>query len=302
MKMTVTARIRLDGCVNYDIMVVGEGRIMVLLCLVQNIMNLSLDNIDHLVSAGLSNRRMSSGLGVLPSPNLKDKRSCVDSKHEVKVTRVLVLGPPKVGKTAIISQFLYDHFQKSYKPTFQEMYKVNLEVGCRKLSLNIEDTSGTFMSEFPAMAKVSLATADVVLLVFSLNNEESFEQVAVLRDMVMENRGPDMPIVIAGNKMDLDRKLDEKETEGVVECDWENRYVECSAKLDQNINEVFKELLRQASDENCSNSSTVMVRRESMPIVPTFVQAADKSSLQDKESGRRESIVVSLKRESCKVS
>ena len=123
--------------------------------------------------------------------------------------RVLVLGPSKVGKTAIISQFCYDQFQPGYKPTVEEMYKVDLEVGNLKLSLNIEDTSGTFTSDFPAMAKVSLSSADVVLLVFSVDDEDSLRKVGMLRDLVMESRGPDMPMLVVGNKIDLDRIVDE---------------------------------------------------------------------------------------------
>ena len=127
-----------------------------------------------------------------------------------------MLGLSKVGKTAIISQFLYYQFQPGYKPTVEEMYKVDLEVGSMKLSLNIEDTSGTFASDFPAMAKVSLSSADVVLLVFSVDDEDSFRKVGMLRDLVMESRGPDMPMLVVGNKIDL------------VEFDWENGYAEGS--------------------------------------------------------------------------
>ena len=89
-----------------------------------------------------------------------------------------------------------------------------------KRSLNIEDTSGTFASD--------LSSADVVLLVFSVDDEDSLHGVGMLRDLVMESRGPDMPMLVVGNKIDLDRTVDEKETEGLVEFDWENGYAECS--------------------------------------------------------------------------
>ena len=39
-----------------------------------------------------------------------------------------------------------------------------------------------------AMVSVSLGQADAVLLVFAVDDRESFEQVAHLRDMVMESR------------------------------------------------------------------------------------------------------------------
>ena len=40
----------------------------------------------------------------------------------------------------------------------------------------------------PAMMSVSLGHADAVLLVFAVDDRESFEQVACLRDLVMEKR------------------------------------------------------------------------------------------------------------------
>ena len=83
------------------------------------------DNIDRLASAGFSRRRSSAAClpAFTPLPNSHG------SLGEETQYRVLVLGPSKVGKTAIISQFCYDQFQPGYKPTVEEMYKVDLEVG-----------------------------------------------------------------------------------------------------------------------------------------------------------------------------
>ena len=58
-----------------------------------------------------------------------------------------------------------------------------------------------------------------------------------------------MPIVIVGNKTDTVRELDRVEVESVVQCDWENGYVECSAMFNNNVSAVFKELLNQARSE-----------------------------------------------------
>ena len=210
------------------------------------------DDLDRLAASGLSRRRSST---VAPSLKLSlsssEKRGSVDSGGwsgsdggglltATKTSyRVLVMGASRVGKTSIISQFLYDQFQSRYKATVEEMYRGEFEVGNVKLSLDIEDTSGTFACDFPAMVEVSLSSADAVLLVFSVVDAESFEHVALLRDMVMKSRGPDMPMVVVGNKTDLERKV---ETEALVQCDWENGYVECSAKQNEHIQDVFKEL------------------------------------------------------------
>lgn len=56
-----------------------------------------------------------------------------------------------------------------------------------------------------------------------------------------------MPIVVVGNKTELaDRAVVKEEAEATAIYDWECGYVECSAKENQNIVKVFKELLVQA--------------------------------------------------------
>ena len=57
------------------------------------------------------------------------------------------------------------------------------------------------------------------------------------------------PIVVVGNKCEVERHDGSilKETpEATVVFDWENGYVESSAKERRNINKIFKELLVQA--------------------------------------------------------
>ena len=59
---------------------------------------------------------------------------------------------------------------------------------------------------------------------------------------------PDVPIVIVANKSDLtgDPDLPHESLEATAIFDWENGYVESSAKDRVNINKIFKELLIQA--------------------------------------------------------
>ena len=281
------------------------------------------DDLERLAASGLSRRRSSAvGLPLKLSSSSCQKRGSVDSGgwsgsegggvRGKTAYRVLVMGGSRVGKTSIISQFLYDQFQPRYKATVEEMYRGEFKVGTVKLALDIEDTSGTFAYDFPAMVDVSLASADAVLLVFSVEDAESFEQVAFLRDLVMKSRGADMPIVVVGNKTDMERQVNKVETESLVECDWENGYIECTAKNNENIQDVFKELLNQARSQfdffpSLSNSHTTspvnMRRRQSLPAVPVFNKGpGSEPGGRRKEGRRRSSLAAVLERKSCKIS
>merc|ERR1719397_962753 len=113
--------------------------------------------------------------------------------------RVLVLGASMVGKTAIISQFLYDSFVGRYKETVDDMYQGEFDVAGCELTLNIQDTGGSYVDDFPPMVGVSLQSADAVIIVFSVADPRSYAEVARLRDLVQSARGEEMPIVVVGN-------------------------------------------------------------------------------------------------------
>ena len=107
------------------------------------------------------------------------------------------------------------------------------------------------------MRNVSLSSADAFVLVFSLAEASSWEEVSRLRDMILEVKAGKgsateaVPMVVVANKCDLpleevDQDIPRDSLEAIVTFDWENGYVESSAKERRNINKIFKELLQQA--------------------------------------------------------
>ena len=54
------------------------------------------------------------------------------------------------------------------------MYHGEFDIKGVKLNLDIQDTGGSYVDEFPAMLKCSLASADAVLLVYSVNDINGF--------------------------------------------------------------------------------------------------------------------------------
>ena len=147
-----------------------------------------------------------------------------------------------------------------------------VQVGNSKISLDIQDTGGSYAEDFPAMVKCSLASADAVLLVYSIANLNSFDYLSRLRDLVQQERGEEMPLVVVGNKTDLERQIPREEAEATVLCDWENGYVECCAKDNLNVTAVFRALLVQAKSPlllmpSVQVPAPVMRRRKSLPQI-----------------------------------
>ena len=109
------------------------------------------------------------------------------------------------------------------------MFLGDFEYDASQVSLTIEDTGDDFSQKFPAMLEVSLKATDRIILVFSLADRKTSEDIASIRKSISSNY-PNIPIVIAGNKTDLDRELARLETEATVCFDWECGYVECCAR------------------------------------------------------------------------
>lgn len=184
--------------------------------------------------------------------------------------RVVLMGAAGVGKTCLLNQFLYDRFTETYKATVEELHHSSYENHGVELTLDILDTSGTY--EFPAMRQLSINTGDAFVLVFSVDSEASFEEVRRLRQQILDQKGDDLvPIVVVGNKSDLDtdrREVVRETAEPTVSIDWGNGYVETSAKNNDNIIAVFKELLTQAK-VNYALSPAIRRRRESVSSTNT---------------------------------
>ncbi|GIZ04132.1 dexamethasone-induced Ras-related protein 1 [Caerostris extrusa] len=186
--------------------------------------------------------------------------------------RVVILGATGVGKTAIAQQFFYNRFPVDHKPTVEEMHNCVYDVSGCPLSLDVLDTSGYY--EFPAMRRLAIKTGDAFILVYAINDTESFHYVSTLRDLILETRQKDednVPIVVVGNKCDLEesRTVSKDITESVVTIDWENGFVEASAKDNINILQIFKTVLAQA--HICyALGTTEEKRRKSLPIQSTY--------------------------------
>ncbi|KAJ0180638.1 hypothetical protein K1T71_004042 [Dendrolimus kikuchii] len=185
--------------------------------------------------------------------------------------KIVVLGAAKVGKSSLICQFLYGTFSTKYKRTIEEMHHGDFNVSGVRLTLDILDTSGAY--EFPAMRALSMQSADAFILVYDITDANSFTEVRTLRDQIHETKeSTAVPIVVVGNKVDLAetgaRQVEFHTTESVVTVDWENGFVEASAKDNLNVSQIFKELLVQAKVKYNLSPALRRRRRQSLPTGP----------------------------------
>lgn len=100
---------------------------------------------------------------------MTSKASTPDSEisaPEDNCYRLVVLGSPKVGKTAIVSRFLTGKFDDGYTPTIEDFHRKIYKIKGQVYQLDILDTSGN--NPFPAIHKLSILTGELVVC-FSLD-------------------------------------------------------------------------------------------------------------------------------------
>ena len=227
--------------------------------------------------------RVTSDSAVENSQSDGDKNGCLQKRRY----RIVIMGAAGVGKTSIITQFLYQQFVAEYKATVEEMYTEEYLINGLAVTLDFLDTSGSY--EFPAMRKLSIDTADAFILVYSVDDETSYEEMKKMRSQVLEQKNRDrIPIVIVGNKSDsAERKIQREMAETTANIDWENGYVEASAKNNTNITGIFRELLRQVN-VNVTHNKSMLRRWDSAPIFSELPSPPSKLSL-----GKRNSCKIS---------
>ncbi|KAK3106880.1 hypothetical protein FSP39_001903 [Pinctada imbricata] len=163
----------------------------------------------------------------------RQRRSSSDSQ-----TRVAVLGASKVGKTAIIRQLSRGHFTFDYQETIEDLYKESIGKD-PVFEMDILDTSGNL--EYSYFRSKAIRKYDIFVLVFSLTDKSSFHAIKDIRNEIIAKRKKS-PIIVVGNKADDGKRFNRREVLQAIVNLWGHSYMECSAKSNNDVKSVFKEV------------------------------------------------------------
>ena len=159
--------------------------------------------------------------------------------------KLIFVGEGKVGKTSLISQYIEKKFEEEYTMTVgsDKTYK-ELEINNKKISLEIWDTPG--QKEFNAVSKIFMKNAKIAIIVYSIIDKKSFENLNHWLEMVNKsNKNQEVIIGIVANKSDLfENQIVSKEEGEKFAKDNKVLFFETSAKDYNSINKVFVELCK----------------------------------------------------------
>ena len=161
--------------------------------------------------------------------------------------KITVIGDGSVGKTSLINRFVSNKFQESYQETVGiDMFNHDLVIDEKEIveiSLLIYDLGG--QQYWKSLRSSFYQQSRGLILVFDVNNPESFHSLADWYKEAIENIGYTVPTIILGNKSDLEKKVSNKLLNSPFIKNLSPEIYFTSAKTGNMVNKAFKEISTQ---------------------------------------------------------
>uniref|UniRef100_A0A672LPG1 Calcium release activated channel regulator 2A n=1 Tax=Sinocyclocheilus grahami TaxID=75366 RepID=A0A672LPG1_SINGR len=166
-----------------------------------------------------------------------------------RLFKIVMVGNSSVGKTSLLRRFCDNCFHSGTCATVGIDYSVKtLTVDNSQVALQMWDTAG--QERYRSITKQFFRKADGVVVVYDVTNEQTFTAVRHWLASVQEGAGEDIPIMLLGNKTDLDGQREVPL--GVAEKlakDFQLIFYECSAFSSHNVTESMIHMARVLKDQ-----------------------------------------------------
>ncbi|XP_028626521.1 ras-related protein Rab-6A isoform X2 [Arvicanthis niloticus] len=195
-----------------------------------------------------------------------------DFGNPLRKFKLVFLGEQSVGKTSLITRFMYDSFDNTYQATIGiDFLSKTMYLEDRTIRLQLWDTAGQerFRSLIPSYIRDSAAA----VVVYDITNVNSFQQTTKWIDDVRTERGSDVIIMLVGNKTDLADKRQVSIEEGERKAKELNvMFIETSAKAGYNVKQLFRRVAAalpgMESTQDRSREDMIDIKLEKPPEQP----------------------------------
>ncbi|KAI8081580.1 ras family-domain-containing protein [Halteromyces radiatus] len=165
-----------------------------------------------------------------------------DFSSPLRKYKLVFLGEQSVGKTSLITRFMYDTFDNAYQATIGiDFLSKTMYLSDRTVRLQIWDTAG--QERFRSLIPSYIRDSSVAVIVYDISNRDSFMNTSKWIDDVRAERGSEAIVVLVGNKTDLNEKREVTTDEGEKRAKELNvMFTETSAKAGQNVKNLFRRI------------------------------------------------------------
>uniref|UniRef100_A0A4W6DSR4 RAB6B, member RAS oncogene family b n=1 Tax=Lates calcarifer TaxID=8187 RepID=A0A4W6DSR4_LATCA len=158
-----------------------------------------------------------------------------DLGNPLRKFKLVFLGEQSVGKTSLITRFMYDSFDNTYQATIGiDFLSKTMYLEDRTVRLQLWDTAG--QERFRSLIPSYIRDSTVAVVVYDITNVNSFQQTCKWIDDVRTERGSDVIIMLVGNKTDLEEKSEEHFRAKELNV----MFIETSAKTGCNVKQLFR--------------------------------------------------------------
>jgi small GTP-binding protein len=163
-------------------------------------------------------------------------------KHD-HLIKLIIVGNSGSGKSCIISKFKSSNFsvsQQSFMTIGVEFVSKSIDIGGKKIKLNIWDTAGQEI--FRSITRNYYNGVAIALLVYDVTNRKSFNDIKYWLDEIRISNSKDVIIVLVGNKIDIAHNRIISTSEGhKLSLKEKIPFYETSVKNNDNIDIIFME-------------------------------------------------------------
>ena len=161
--------------------------------------------------------------------------------------KVIIVGPPAVGKTSLLNRFVHNEFKMKYSLTIGvDFLTKNVEYEPLKIAkLQIWDIGA--QERFKFLHRSFYEGAFGALVVFDLSRQQTFLGIKAWISEMSSIIKDDIPKIIIGNKADLIPEIGQiiDKNEILLYSESQNCfYIETSAKTGKNVEIAFLELAK----------------------------------------------------------
>lgn len=178
--------------------------------------------------------------------------------------KIVLTGIGGVGKSALTITFVSNVWVPEYDPTIEDSHRKQVLIDEQASMLDILDTAG--QEEYSSMQDQWFRAGQGFIIVYSIINKKSWLEVDNLRQKIHRIKDcTDIPIVICGNKVDLEEDRQVPKEEVIAKCEgYGHPFFETSAKNHLNVDESFTALVRairvyeqgKSEKKPCAGSTT----------------------------------------------
>ncbi|KAI9184494.1 GTPase Ryh1 [Blastocladiella emersonii ATCC 22665] len=165
-----------------------------------------------------------------------------DLQNHLKKFKLVFLGEQSVGKTSLITRFMYDTFDSAYQATIGiDFLAKTMYLEDRTVRLQLWDTAG--QERFRSLIPSYIRDSSVAVVVYDITSKPSFVNTSKWIDDVRNERGNDVIVVLVGNKTDLSDKRQVTTEEGERKAqELGVMFIETSAKAGYNVKPLFRKI------------------------------------------------------------